>query len=102
MASRTFLSAFRPAAMMASRQTMASRSIASTAILRHKEDSIHDPDAKHEEHKQDSLNKHKSGKGEWKPELASNSEEAVKADRENKDDIKTLQEKTKKHAEQNK
>lgn len=40
MASRTFLSAFRPAAMMASRQTMASRSIASTAILRHKEDSI--------------------------------------------------------------
>jgi hypothetical protein len=30
-----------------------------------------------EKHKQDLLNKQKEGKGHWKPELASNSEEAV-------------------------
>ncbi|ETS79451.1 hypothetical protein PFICI_09304 [Pestalotiopsis fici W106-1] len=96
MASRTFLSAFRPAAALASRQTIASRSIASSAVLRHKEDSLHDPESTHE-----ALNKSKNGK-EWKPELASNSEEAVRADRENTDDIKTLQEKTKKQAEQKK
>ena len=32
---------------------------------------------KYEEHKQDQLKKQKEGKGHWKPELASNSEEAV-------------------------
>jgi hypothetical protein len=31
----------------------------------------------YEKHKQDQLDKQKSGKGHWKPELASNSEEAV-------------------------
>jgi hypothetical protein len=30
-----------------------------------------------EKHKQDLLKKQKEGKGHWKPELASNSEEAV-------------------------
>lgn len=30
-----------------------------------------------ERHKQDQLQKQKEGKGHWKPELASNSEEAV-------------------------
>ena len=30
-----------------------------------------------ERHKQDQLQKQKDGKGHWKPELASNSEEAV-------------------------
>ena len=30
-----------------------------------------------EKHKQDQLQKQKDGKGHWKPELASNSEEAV-------------------------
>jgi hypothetical protein len=30
-----------------------------------------------ERHKQDQLKKQKEGKGHWKPELASNSEEAV-------------------------
>ncbi len=34
-----------------------------------------------ERHKQDSLAKQKAGKGHWKPELASDSEESVKADR---------------------
>ncbi|KAI9795417.1 MAG: hypothetical protein M1835_005838 [Candelina submexicana] len=35
-----------------------------------------------EHHKQDQLRKQKEGKGHWKHELASNSEAAVKADRE--------------------
>ncbi|KAK0673440.1 hypothetical protein QBC41DRAFT_311527 [Cercophora samala] len=57
-------------------------------------------------HKQDSLSKQKSGKGHWKPELASNSEEAIKADRNassptSSSSIKDLQEKTKKAAEEN-
>jgi hypothetical protein len=40
---------------------------------------ISDRDAKIEHHKNDSVQK--GGKGEWKPELASNSEQTVKADR---------------------
>lgn len=40
---------------------------------------IDNPDtaAENEKHKQDQLDKQKQGKGHWKPELASNSEEAV-------------------------
>jgi hypothetical protein len=34
-----------------------------------------------DKHKIESLKKQKEGKGHWKPELASDSEEAVKADR---------------------
>ncbi|KAK6083577.1 hypothetical protein SCUP515_01828 [Seiridium cupressi] len=103
MASRTFLSAFRPAAALASRQIIASRTIASSAVLRHKEDSVHDNidnPGKQETHKQDLLNKQKEGKGHWKPELASNSEEAVKADRSSHESIEKLQERTKGHAEE--
>ncbi|KAI1844200.1 hypothetical protein JX265_002973 [Neoarthrinium moseri] len=147
MASRTFLqsaAAFRPAAVMASRQSIAQRGIASTSILRHKEDSIRmypypqlcpsrfqhcrargglrhtatlatqlltfsthedlsddtqENPGKEEHHKQDLLKKHKEGKGHWKPELASSSEEAVKADR-NTEDIETLQKRTKGTAEE--
>lgn len=58
-----------------------------------------------EKHKQDSISKSKEGKGHWKPELASDSEEAVAADRHEHADhsdagLKGLQEKTKKHAEE--
>ena len=57
-----------------------------------------------QKHKEDLLSKHKDGKGHWKPELASNSEEAVKADRSttgsSKEDISKLQEQTKKAAEE--
>ncbi|RYC65273.1 hypothetical protein CHU98_g921 [Xylaria longipes] len=59
----------------------------------------HDP----EKHKQDLLSKHKSGKGHWKPELASDSEEAVKADRasgQQNEDIASLQNRTKSTAEE--
>ncbi len=57
-----------------------------------------------EKHKQDMLAKQKQGKGHWKPELASDSEEAVKADRARGDgqpqeDIAKLQERTKSTAE---
>jgi len=54
-----------------------------------------------EKHKQDQLKKQKEGKGHWKPELASNSEESVAADRSHKDgeSIDDLQKKTADHAE---
>jgi len=45
-----------------------------------------DDDNRHEKvehHKQDSLNKQKSGKGEWKNELASQSEQVIAGDRSN-------------------
>lgn len=63
-----------------------------------------DPEASHR-HKQDSLSKQSQGKGHWKPELASDSEESVKADRtttEGSDQasMKRLQERTKQAAEE--
>ncbi|KAH6656385.1 hypothetical protein BKA67DRAFT_154259 [Truncatella angustata] len=103
MASRTFLSAFRPAAALASRQTIVSRSIATTAALRHKEDTLHERQEdsnSSERHKQDLLKKQKDGQGHWKPELASNAEEAIKADRSGDEDIKSLQDRTKATAEE--
>jgi len=57
----------------------------------------------YEKHKDDQLQKQKAGKGHWKPELASESEEAVAADRHEHSDhsengIKDLQKKTQDHA----
>lgn len=49
----------------------------------------------YDKHKQDSLHKQKSGQGHWKPELASDGEEAVKADRQPLEDLSSLQERTK-------
>ncbi|KAK2612808.1 hypothetical protein QQS21_001088 [Conoideocrella luteorostrata] len=57
-------------------------------------------DTDFDEHKKDSLDKQKKGRGHWKPELASDSEEAVKADRLSKEDISKLQERTKRTAEE--
>ncbi|KAI8958421.1 hypothetical protein F5Y11DRAFT_40427 [Daldinia sp. FL1419] len=102
MASRML---FRSAATIASgRQAVAQRTFTTTsANLAYKESShgteSHDP----EKHKQDLLAKHKAGKGHWKPELASDSEEAVKADRhggDGKEDVAALQERTKRAAEE--
>jgi hypothetical protein len=56
-------------------------------------------DIDYEKHKQDSLSKQKEGSGHWKPELASDSEEAVKADRLGPEDLAKLQERTKRAAE---
>lgn len=72
-----------------------------------KESDRNNPDlADHnDKHKQDLLQKQKDGKGHWKPELASDSEEAVAADRHEHEDhseegLKKLQEKTADHAEE--
>ncbi|KAI1366331.1 hypothetical protein F5Y08DRAFT_136011 [Xylaria arbuscula] len=101
MASRMLSSALRPAATFAaSRQTVATqRGFSGTAMsMKQKEsnDESYDP----EKHKQDLLSKQKSGKGHWKPELASESEAAVKADRTSNEDIATLQNRTKATAEE--
>lgn len=58
------------------------------------------PDAQVDKHKADLLKKHQSGQAHWKPELASDSEEAVKADRNSHGNIKELQDRTKHHAEE--
>ncbi|RSL92068.1 hypothetical protein CDV31_015312 [Fusarium ambrosium] len=59
------------------------------------------PETDFDKHKQDSLAKQKKGTGHWKPELASDSEEAVKADRLAGDlSAKELQERTKRAAEE--
>lgn len=59
-------------------------------------------DVDYEKHKQDSLAKQKAGSGHWKPELASDSEEAVKADRapSGPEETAKLQERTKRAAEE--
>ncbi|KAJ1325111.1 hypothetical protein MN608_09821 [Microdochium nivale] len=95
----TRVSAIRPIVRQA---TVAPRAFTTSSVaLKHKESadpssSQYDP----EKHKQDSLSKQKSGKGHWKPELASDSEEAVKADRSGKEDMSKLQERTKAAAEE--
>ncbi|GAO14925.1 hypothetical protein UVI_02007630 [Ustilaginoidea virens] len=57
-------------------------------------------DADYEKHKKDSLDKQKKGSGHWKPELASDSEEAVRADRSSEEDVAAMQERTKRAAEE--
>ncbi|OAA57941.1 hypothetical protein SPI_06826 [Niveomyces insectorum RCEF 264] len=57
------------------------RPLATTAAVRHKESLSTDPDYSIEKLKQESLQHQKQGKGEWMAELASDSEETVKADR---------------------
>ncbi|KAM3452052.1 hypothetical protein MY3296_004789 [Beauveria thailandica] len=72
----------------------------SSRVLSHKESSSNDDVDKH---KLDSLRKHKEGSAHWKRELASDSEEAVKADKGRgaaKETVKQLQERTKKMAEE--
>ncbi|PSR82334.1 hypothetical protein BD289DRAFT_16995 [Coniella lustricola] len=77
----------------------AQRSFAMSAVRQIKESSGAET-KDYEKHKQDSLDKQKSGQGHWKPELASDGEEAIKADRGAKEDFATMQERTKKHAEE--
>ncbi|KAI1449386.1 hypothetical protein F5Y02DRAFT_413898 [Annulohypoxylon stygium] len=105
MASRML---FRSAAGVATgRQAIAQRTFTSTtANLVYKESNLGTDGsdaADPEKHKQDALAKQKAGKGHWKPELASDSEEAVKADRARGDgteDISSLQNRTKGAAEE--
>ncbi|KAE9380461.1 hypothetical protein N431DRAFT_498305 [Stipitochalara longipes BDJ] len=79
------------------------RAFTGSSVRSLKEDDRHSPDLaeQNERHKQDQLQKQKEGKGHWKPELASNSEEAVAADRQAGDhSIEELQKKTANHAEE--
>ena len=82
------------------------RSLCSTPSLLLKESASSDPNPDDfEKHKQDSIAKQKAGKGHWKPELASVSEESVKADRMTPGEaseaaMKRLQEQTKGNAEE--
>ena len=92
--------ALRATSFAAGRQVVQSRTFVSTANLAHKESSSQNPDSQVDKHKADLLNKHQSGQAHWKPELASDSEEAVKADRSTNGNIKDLQDRTKHHAEE--
>lgn len=102
MLSTSIRTAARAAAIRQPIPAMAARSFtSSTPALKHKESmgEGYDP----EKHKQDGLSKQKSGKGHWKPELASDSEEAIKADRagqEQAEDMASLQNRTKATAEE--
>ncbi|KAH7140532.1 hypothetical protein B0J13DRAFT_586209 [Dactylonectria estremocensis] len=89
-------------------RALASRgfSISATSRLGLKESSSQ---TDYDRHKQDSLTKQKKGIGHWKPELASDSEEAVRADRaaaaaaelaDVKEALRKLQERTKRAAEE--
>ncbi|KAG9228400.1 hypothetical protein BJ875DRAFT_477543 [Amylocarpus encephaloides] len=65
-----------------------------------KESDRHNPDqaAENEKHKQDQLRKQKEGKGHWKPELASDSEEAIQAERNHVDESpEEMQKRTAEH-----
>ncbi|KAK0639224.1 hypothetical protein B0T16DRAFT_338669 [Cercophora newfieldiana] len=84
----------------------ATRPLSISAPLYLKESASSDPNASdYEKHKKDSIEKQKRGQGHWKPELASDSEESVKADRMSpqeagKEAMKRLQEQTKGRAEE--
>ncbi|KAG6116002.1 hypothetical protein E4U13_002196 [Claviceps humidiphila] len=72
----------------------------STSVRRGLKESSSQTDVDYDKHKQDSLAKQKKGTGHWKPELASDSEEAVRADRSSEEDFESLQERTKTAAEE--
>ena len=57
-------------------------------------------DPQSDKHKRDSLEKQRQGHGHWKPELASDSEEALHADRDASMDPHQLAERTKRLAEE--
>lgn len=102
MSSRVMLAAARPARgiFVLGRRDAQGRGfqISTTRASGLKESSQEDPES--EKHKQDSLNKQRQGKGHWKPELASDSEEAIKADRNSSSSPSELAEKTKSAAEE--
>jgi len=85
----------------------ARRAFSQTACARVLKEGNLGHEGRHEEidkHTRDNLEKQKEGKGQWKDELASESESAVKADRgeidASEDTIRKLQEETEKIAKQ--
>ncbi|KAL2160121.1 hypothetical protein VTH06DRAFT_1776 [Thermothelomyces fergusii] len=109
MSSRVFINtatkAFRPSTISLT-SSITRRSLSQTPRAFLKESSSPDPNPDDfERHKQDSLEKQKRGQGHWKPELASVSEESIKADRMGPQDssaaaMKRLQDQTKDRAEE--
>ncbi|KAG0651616.1 hypothetical protein D0Z07_1766 [Hyphodiscus hymeniophilus] len=92
----------RTSRLVAARPVVAARAFQTSSVRALKEGDHSSPDqAEHnEKHKQDQLKKQKEGKGHWKPELASNSEESVAADRNHDgESIENLQKRTTEHAE---
>ncbi|KAK2627957.1 hypothetical protein QTJ16_002603 [Diplocarpon rosae] len=92
----------RTSRLAAARPAAAARPFSSTGVRALKESDRHNPDQaeSNEKHKQDTLQKQKDGKGHWKPELASDSEEAITADRHSTNDsVEEMQKKTKEHIE---
>ncbi|KAJ5558944.1 hypothetical protein N7535_009183 [Penicillium sp. DV-2018c] len=95
----SFLAAIRTSSRQAMRSSFvapASTFHTSAARRLHEDDKNRDNLSEHyEAHKQENLKRTKEGKGKWTAELASNSEEIVKADRDEYDSPEQLQEKTK-------
>ncbi|MCJ1472335.1 hypothetical protein MMC13_000982 [Lambiella insularis] len=103
-------SAIRPLSKLRLSPALAARSLHATSFRPALSEAdrlfgVTDRDGLHEEidsHKDDSLNKQKDGKGHWKGELASQSEAALKADREeieaSDESIDKLQKETEKFA----
>ncbi|RDL37347.1 Uncharacterized protein BP5553_04780 [Venustampulla echinocandica] len=90
-------SRFVPAAL---RTPVTARAFTSSSVWQLKEGDRDTSPEENEKHKQDTVRKAKEGKGHWKPELATNSEEAVKADRSaGSDSIADLQKRTVEYAE---
>ncbi|KAK1830731.1 hypothetical protein QBC39DRAFT_331314 [Podospora conica] len=92
-----------------SQRAAAIRPLSTTSLLRLKESNKEASPEDYEKHKQDSIAKQKQGKGHWKAELASNSEESIKADRQASEaggggsseaSIKKMQDETKGRAEE--
>ncbi|KAK1772931.1 hypothetical protein QBC33DRAFT_510739 [Phialemonium atrogriseum] len=107
MASRSLLSrTIMTPRIVAGTGTTTRRTLMQGRSLGLKESLSKDPSPdEFDKHKQDSLSKQRQGKGHWKPELASESEESVKADRMSPHEageaaMKRLQERTKEAAEE--
>ncbi|KAJ2899775.1 hypothetical protein MKZ38_002788 [Zalerion maritima] len=97
---RAGLASSRATAQVASSSRRSIQSSSTKALKETSPEHVSKAAPDYEKHKQDSLKKQKDGAAHWKPELASASEESVKADRTEKTDMKTLQERTKKAAEE--
>ncbi|KAJ5121624.1 uncharacterized protein N7515_009585 [Penicillium bovifimosum] len=99
----SFLASLRTSSRQAMRSSFAAPASTfhtSAARRLHEDDKDQDRDnlsEHYEAHKQENLKRTKEGKGKWTAELASNSEENVKADRGEygSESIETLQQQTK-------
>lgn len=74
----------RAMARVAGQTQLRQFTVSSASAIKESNDDVPDLGSKYEQHKQDQLNKQKEGKNHWKPELASQSEEAINADKSDK------------------